>query len=115
MMPLECASIRSIARWVLPVLVGPSTAVTPEPRARFWPRSLVKAADGEKAIFYGCFYWQRASTSIIARHLSQIATILGAPGTLRNGVRTNRARIADSCPFPASFTQHLAAMISGRH
>src|SRR5208283_1718357 len=33
-MPEECASIRSIARWVLPVLVGPSTAVTPAPRAR---------------------------------------------------------------------------------
>src|SRR5579871_1070737 len=32
MMPDECASIRSIARWVLPVLVGPSTAVTPWPR-----------------------------------------------------------------------------------
>src|SRR6187401_3561264 len=33
-MPDECASMRSIARWVLPVLVGPSTAVTPVPRAR---------------------------------------------------------------------------------
>src|SRR3982074_426284 len=33
MMPDEWASIRSIARWVLPVLVGPSTAVTPWPRA----------------------------------------------------------------------------------
>src|ERR1044071_10342925 len=33
-MPLECASMRSIARCVLPVLVGPSTAVTPAPRAR---------------------------------------------------------------------------------
>src|SRR5262247_4191339 len=33
-MPEEWASMRSIARWVLPVLVGPSTAVTPAPRAR---------------------------------------------------------------------------------
>src|SRR5438874_11409811 len=33
-MPEECASMRSIARWVLPVLVGPRTAVTPTPRAR---------------------------------------------------------------------------------
>src|SRR5689334_22757320 len=33
MMPEEWASIRSMARWVLPVLVGPSTAVTPWPRA----------------------------------------------------------------------------------
>src|SRR5262245_42644547 len=32
-MPDECASMRSIARCVLPVLVGPSTAVTPAPRA----------------------------------------------------------------------------------
>src|SRR5215470_7147150 len=34
MMPEEWPSMRSIARWVLPVLVGPSTAVTPEPGAR---------------------------------------------------------------------------------
>src|SRR5580704_3268158 len=34
MMPEEWASMRSMARWVLPVLVGPSTAVTPWPRAR---------------------------------------------------------------------------------
>src|SRR3954463_7857654 len=34
MMPEECPSMRSMARWVLPVLVGPSTAVTPAPRAR---------------------------------------------------------------------------------
>src|SRR5690242_321734 len=33
-MPEECASIRSMARCVLPVLVGPRTAVTPAPRAR---------------------------------------------------------------------------------
>src|SRR5205807_4516275 len=33
MMPEEWPSMRSMARWVLPVLVGPSTAVTPAPRA----------------------------------------------------------------------------------
>src|SRR4029079_1838887 len=33
-MPDEWPSIRSMARWVLPVLVGPSTAVTPAPRRR---------------------------------------------------------------------------------
>ena len=33
-MPDECASIRSMARWVLPVLVGPRMAVTPAPRTR---------------------------------------------------------------------------------
>ena len=49
-MPLECASIRSIARCVLPVLVGPSTAVTPA------PGSALGRKEGEKAIFFGCFY-----------------------------------------------------------
>src|ERR1700730_8519342 len=34
MIPEEWASIRSMARCVLPVLVGPRTAVTPAPRAR---------------------------------------------------------------------------------
>src|SRR5262249_8520441 len=32
MMPTSWASRRSMARWVLPVVVGPSTAVTPRPR-----------------------------------------------------------------------------------
>src|SRR5215213_6534938 len=41
-MPEECASMRSIARWVLPVLVGPSTAVTPVPRARASRRGAVE-------------------------------------------------------------------------
>src|SRR5437764_8267947 len=50
MMPEECASIRSIAKWVLPVLVGPSTAVTPAPGARSLPNE-----GGEKAIFCRCF------------------------------------------------------------
>src|ERR1700692_209980 len=34
MIPEEWASMRSMARCVLPVLVGPRTAVTPAPRAR---------------------------------------------------------------------------------
>src|SRR5580704_10730829 len=32
-MPAPCASMRSTARWVLPVLVGPRTAVTPFARS----------------------------------------------------------------------------------
>src|SRR6266436_3833796 len=52
-MPEECASIRSIARWVLPVLVGPSTAVTPEPGARAFANV---GAEEEKAMFYRCFF-----------------------------------------------------------
>src|SRR5262245_32263516 len=46
-MPEECASMRSMARWVLPVLVGPSTAVTPAPRAR---TSRVRGAENETGI-----------------------------------------------------------------
>src|ERR1700726_2226555 len=57
MMPEECASIRSIARWVLPVLVGPSTAVTPAPGTR--PLASV-GGDDEKAMFY----WVSASLEI---------------------------------------------------
>jgi len=53
MTPDECASIRSMARWVLPVLVGPSTAVTPKPGAR----SLANVgAEEEKTMFSG-EYW----------------------------------------------------------
>src|SRR6516225_2901294 len=44
-MPEEWASIRSMPRWVLPVLVGPNTAVTPAPRARS-----SRSAGGEKEI-----------------------------------------------------------------
>src|SRR5690348_11567246 len=50
MIPDECASIRSMARCVLPVLVGPSTAVTPAPGAR----SLANV-EGDKAIFFRVF------------------------------------------------------------
>ena len=31
MTPVSCATMRSMARWVLPVFVGPSTAVTSRP------------------------------------------------------------------------------------
>ena len=47
-MPEEYASIRSMAKWVLPVLVGPSTAVTPAPGARPLPGGDI---EDEKAIF----------------------------------------------------------------
>ncbi|WP_291336168.1 hypothetical protein [Albidovulum sp.] len=45
-MPDECASMRSMARWVLPVLVGPSTAVTPWPRTAP-PRELEEDNDSD--------------------------------------------------------------------
>jgi methylmalonyl-CoA mutase len=41
-MPERCASIRSIAKWVLPVLVGPRTAaILPPSVGRGMPRGLV--------------------------------------------------------------------------
>ena len=43
--------MRSIARWVLPVLGGPRTAVTPEPGAR----SGGNEDEAEKAIIVGVF------------------------------------------------------------
>src|SRR5215510_3066365 len=52
-MPEECASMRSIARWVLPVLVGPSTAVTPTPRARasrLWGAEKETGISGERPV-----------------------------------------------------------------
>src|SRR5689334_3857888 len=63
MSPEEWPSIRSMARCVLPVLVGPSTAVTPAPGAR----SLENVAwEGEKAI---CRVIYVLSAPFSARHL----------------------------------------------
>src|SRR5215831_10276036 len=89
MMPDECASMRSMARWVLPVLVGPSTAVTPAPRAR-----ASRFTGEEKEIVMSCpkgtalppsgpsvAHWDRYKCS---------------PPQLKNESRTNRGRIADS-------------------
>src|SRR5436305_8092220 len=86
MMPVECASIRSIARWVLPVLVGPSTAVTPAPGAR-------PLASGEK------------EEKLMSRKGFRVAVVSGVfhnatpcEGGFKswNGYGTERARIADS-------------------
>src|SRR3974377_2361246 len=44
MIPEECASMRSIARWVFPVFVGPRTAVTPAPRV---PEARLVAEENE--------------------------------------------------------------------
>src|SRR3954451_24346602 len=65
MTPEECASIRSIARWVLPVLVGPSTAVTPLPGARPFEKpggdeeKLIFARISASRAFQDCFTMQR--------------------------------------------------------
>src|SRR3954468_7099777 len=66
-MPEGCASIRSMARWVLPVLVGPSTAVTPAPGARSWP----DVDEVEKGIFSGVSFI--SGTVVVARSVSDEA------------------------------------------
>ena len=50
--------MRSIASLVLPVLVGPSTAVTPEPGARPLPDS--EGGGDESAMFY----WVSAPSNV---------------------------------------------------
>jgi hypothetical protein len=79
MTPLECASIRSIARCVLPVLVGPSTAVTPAPGARSLPN-----VDEGKAILCRCFYYSRGVQIVIARSQATKQSI--PPHTWRDGL-----------------------------
>jgi hypothetical protein len=74
----------------LPVLVGPSTAVTPEPGAR----SLENAAEGEKAIIFWVFLL--APGGRVLSEVFQIATQIGVGLKLRNDSRTKGARIADS-------------------
>src|SRR5665213_1048910 len=87
-----------MARWVLPVLVGPSTAVTPLPGAR--PLADVKA-DEEKAIFI----------EFLRRRVEQVfhnATHQGSRLKLWNESGTNRARIGDSYALRLRSPQHLA-------
>src|SRR5690242_14505981 len=91
MIPLECASIRSIARCVLPVLVGPSTAVTPAPGAR----SLANPACGEKAIFFGCFYCG-LFLLVIASEAKQSILKQRKYGLLRRFAPRNDEKLLDS-------------------
>src|ERR1700738_4502299 len=98
MMPEECATIRSIARWVLPVLVGPSTAVTPAPGARSW-------ANGEEDDGKAMFYWVfcvAAGWALIRKWNTRGSETVPQCDALRPRIRfwnesgTNRARIGDS-------------------
>src|SRR6204780_3908285 len=99
MTPDECASIRSMARWVLPVLVGPSTAVTPKPGAR--PLANV-GAEEEKTMFPGDFW------VVGVGEVFHNATHIRSRLKLWNESGTNRARIGDSCPLRLRSPQHLA-------
>src|SRR6185437_13846887 len=82
-MPLEWASIRSMARCVLPVLVGPSTAVTPAPRAR-----ADRLGWGENEMGITRPDWRQG-------FLYRNATAEKTAVKLWNESGTNRARIAD--------------------
>src|ERR1700736_4402458 len=106
MTPEECASMRSIARWVLLVLVGPSTAVTPAPGAR----SLANVgAEEEKAMFLRSFLrrWRLRTVSQCDASRSRIK--------FWNESGTNRARIGDSHALRFRSPQHLAWTAQVRH
>src|SRR4051794_26907231 len=90
MMPDEWASIRSIARCVLPVLVGPSTAVTPVPRG-----DALRCGGEEKKTLIR----SPEASGLPRLVLYHNATHRHARIKQRNESRTNRARIADSTGF----------------
>src|SRR5690348_15666273 len=90
-MPDEWPSIRSMARWVLPVLVGPSTAVTPAPRRR---PSRVTGDENEMGIRFpgGMARFRRAGRPLLYHNATPGRRALNEG----NESGTNRARIADS-------------------
>src|SRR5215472_11823974 len=114
MMPDECASMRSIARWVLPVLVGPSTAVTPAPRAR-----ASRATGEEKEIGITCpAGGEGFRAGPYPPLLYHNAPRQAPPHKRWNESGTNRARIADSITVKVRSRQYVAvwrtrATISG--
>jgi hypothetical protein len=83
----------------LPVLVGPSTAVTPKPGAR--PLANV-GAEEEKTMFSGDF------CVVGVGEVFHNATHLRSRLKLWNESGTNRARIGDSCPLRLRSPQYLA-------
>src|ERR1044072_5354754 len=90
MMPEEWPSMRSMARCVLPVLVGPSTAVTPAPGARSEANE-----EGEKAI------WCRFFLVQCRRHCEEQSDEAIHPSVMpRNGLL--RCARDDGCGRPAS-------------
>src|ERR1700692_890050 len=93
-----------MARCVLPVLVGPSTAVTPAPRAR---RS--RLAGGENEIGIKRPAWGRQS-----RCLYHNATLGKAVLKMWNESGTNRGRIGDSEPVRLRSPRDVASA-AGRY
>src|ERR1700739_3137017 len=112
MIPDECASIRSMARWVLPVLVGPSTAVTPAPRAR-----ASRSVAGEKEIGIEGPDWPppfppaRAAESWgWGQHLYHNKTPQSPVLKVWNESGTNHGRIGDSRRVRLRSLRHMARL-----
>src|ERR1700728_1473825 len=103
MRPDECASIRSIARCVFPVLVGPSTAVTPAPRARS-----SRSAGGENEIGIKSPAWTRHWRN---KHclLYHNVTLERPVLNVWNESGTNHGRIGDSAPVRLRSPRYMAA------
>ena len=89
MMPLGYCSMRSTVMWVLPVFVGPSTAVTPRLRSEggwipgAWKASFMRDAP--------C-----ARSAVEPLSSARIGTVRRVFVHTSNGMGTNRARIGDS-------------------
>src|SRR5262245_16737127 len=99
MMPVEWPSIRSIARWVLPVLVGPRTAVTPAPRAR---ASRLPCEENEMVIV--CPEGERSSPGLS----TPVCTTMRCWKGLCLSCGTSLERIA-----PESLTRSLSEFVHG--
>src|SRR5258708_36361237 len=91
-----------MARWVLPVLVGPRTAVTPAPRAR---ASRGVGDENERGIRFPGWEWPGSSAGtpfcITMRRQESVAL------KQANKSGTNRARIADSHAVQLRSPRHI--------
>src|SRR5262245_5232038 len=111
MIPDECANIRSMARWVLPVLVGPSTAVTPAPRAR-----ASRSVAGEKEIGIEGPDWRLTRLPYIrerrrlGQHLYHNNTPQSPVLNVWNESGTNHGRIGDSWRVRLRSLRHMARL-----
>src|SRR5882757_8757627 len=94
MMPEEWPSMRSMARWVLPVLVGPRTAVTP--RARIGGGSTVGIIKGNGSRWLGVVeQGETAKRPCLERNMGLFRARVNPP----NAHGTERARIGARAIF----------------
>src|SRR5215469_12147029 len=94
-----------MARWVFPVLVGPSTAVTPAPRAR-----RARSAGGENeigikvpAFTRHCAVWRALLYHNVTRNISVLK--------MWNESGTNRGRIGDSQTVRFRSPRYMASLL----